>query len=472
MYQITLKPDPTGKTPLYEQLYRSIAMEIGEGRIAAGERLPSKKALAAHLKVSQTTVETAYEMLMSEGYVTSRPRSGYYACEVGRLTPPSDPRPSLPDSAPARDFVCRYSFGTSGVDTQSFPYATWAKLTRETVYRHPDLLQIGSNQGDVALREILARYLYEYRAVNCDARQIVVGAGVEYLLDMLCQLLSQDCRIAVENPCYPKAYTIFSNNAKTTVPIGVDQHGLCVRELADTDASCAYVTPSHQFPTGVVMPIGRRTQLLNWAAEEEGRYIIEDDYDSEFRYSGKPIPALQGLDCGDRVIYLATFSRSIAPSIRIAYMVLPPALLAQYERRFGRYRCTVSRFEQHVLAHFIEGGHLARHLNRMRTLYRKRKDSLLTSLERHFPQNSYAVTGDQTGLHLMLQLNTDRSESQLTTAAAQAGIRLTALSDYLIAPVPARAQLASFVLGYCSMEPSEIEAAVQLLAELWFGGKY
>lgn len=469
MNQITIKLDTANKTPLYEQLYRHIVAEIRDGKIAAGERLPSKKALAAHLKVSQTTVETAYGMLVAEGYVVSRPRSGFYACKVERLSPPIAPLRIAPPAL-AADPTYRYSFGTSGVDTKSFPYATWAKLTRETVYQHPDLLQIGSNQGDEALREVLAKYLHEYRAVRCDARQIVVGAGVEYLLDMLCQLLDPDCQIAVENPCYPKAHTIFANNSKVVLPIGVDRGGMRVDTLVGTEAACAYVTPSHQFPTGAVIPAGRRTQLLNWAAQVPDRYIIEDDYDSEFRYSGKPIPSLQGLDQHGRVVYLSTFSRSIAPSIRIAYMVLPPALLERYRQRFGRYRCTVSRFEQHVLARFIEGGHLARHLNRMRTLYRRRKDSLLHSLGLHFPASSYTVSGTQTGLHLMLQIHTGQPGAALLAAAVRAGVRITTLSDYLIAPEP-RLPSASFVLGYCGMEPDEIDAAIRLLAQAWFSGR-
>lgn len=469
MEQITLKLEPASKTPLYEQLYHYIVTEIGKGQIVAGEKLPSKKGLAAHLKVSQTTVETAYGMLMAEGYVVSRPRSGYYACKVERLSPSAAPEPPPLQPVLVPEPAYSYSFGTSGVDMHSFPYATWAKLTRETLYRHPDLLRIGSNQGDAVLRETLAKYLHEYRAVNCDARQIVVGAGVEYLLDMLCQLLDTDCRIAMENPCYPKAYTIFCNNARTVLPIEVNHGGLCIDALSSSGAACAYVTPSHQFPTGIVMPIGRRTQLLNWAAQETGRYLIEDDYDSEFRYSGKPIPALQGLDQNGRVVYLSTFSRSIAPSIRIAYMVLPPALLDRYEQRFGHYRCTVSRFEQHTLARFIGGGHLSRHLNRMRTLYRRRKDSLLASLAHYFPQGSYSISGEQTGLHLMLRIHTERRETELLAAASKAGIRLAALSDYLITPLPQKMS-ASFVLGYCAMEPEEIESAVRLLATVWFGG--
>ena len=271
------------------------------------------------------------------------------------------------------------------MDTSLFPYASWARISREVISRDPQLLQRGQAQGDAELRQTLAAFLREYRGVCCRAEQIVVGAGLEYLLSVLVQLLPEKSVFAVEDPGYGALWQTLRNHRRRMVPIPVDGGGMQAEALVKSRAQIAYVTPSHQFPMGSTMPVGRRSRLLQWAAAKPGRYLIEDDYDSEFRYASRPIPAMQGMDPEGRVIYIGTFSRSIAPGIRAAYLVLPEALLPVYGERFGFAASTVSRFEQQTLRLFLEQGLYGRHLRRMTLHYRKKQQLLTQELRRRFP---------------------------------------------------------------------------------------
>ena len=350
--------------PLYRQLYRHIVEEIASGGLAAGEKLPSKRRLAADLRVSVSTVETAYQMLVAEGYIAARAKSGFTVCRIEKLDAPVRPAPAAPPEPPAKRWA--YDFGTGSVDTALFPFKTWARIQRETVTAHPELLNHGSRQGDASLRAAIAKYLHAYRGVVCAPEQIVVGAGIEYLVGLLARLFCAST-FAVENPGYPRTAQVLRNNGVRTVFVPVDGDGMTLDALQAGGAQLAYVTPSHQFPTGATMPIARRTELLRWAGAAPGRYVVEDDYDSEFRYDTRPIPSLQGLDQAGRVIYVSTFSKSMAPSMRIGYMVLPVPVLEMYRAEYGVYSSTVSRFEQQTLCRFMEEGHFARHLNRLRS---------------------------------------------------------------------------------------------------------
>ena len=338
--------------PLYRQLYRHIVEEIASGGLAAGEKLPSKAPPAADLRVSVSTVETAYQMLVAEGYIAARAKSGFTVCRIEKLDAPVRPAPAAPPEPPAK----RWAYDLArAVDTALFPFKTWARIQRETVTAHPELLNHGSRQGDASLRAAIAKYLHAYRGVVCAPEQIVVGAGIEYLVGLLARLFCAST-FAVENPGYPRTAQVLRNNGVRTVFVPVDGDGMTLDALQAGGAQLAYVTPSHQFPTGATMPIARRTELLRWAGAAPGRYVVEDDYDSEFRYDTRPIPSLQGLDQAGRVIYVSTFSKSMAPSMRIGYMVLPVPVLEMYRAEYGVYSSTVSRFEQQTLCRFMEEG--------------------------------------------------------------------------------------------------------------------
>ena len=450
MVHLTTALDAASGVPLYEQLYRSLAAEMRTGAISAGTRMPGKRRLAAELSVSVNTVDTAYQMLAAEGYLEARERSGFYVQEY--LALPESAAPAAPPKAEAapKQRPIRYDLSTRGVDPGLFPFRTWARLQKELLYSSPELLTHGDAQGDLALRQALAGYLEEYRGVRCGAHQIVVGAGLEYLLGLLAPLLPGPA--AVENPGYPRAKQVLENNGVACCCLPVDEDGLSIRALSDSGAAVCYVTPSHQFPTGVTMPAGRRAELLHWAARCPGRrYIIEDDYDSEFRFDTRPLPSLQGMAGADGpVVYLSTCSRSLAPSIRIAYMVLPEQLLPAWHAKYRLYSGTVSRFEQQTLARFITGGYFTRHLARERVAYKARRDALTAALQEAFAPEELHLTGLHTGLHLLAELRDPPPDDALRAAAEAEGVRLSLLSDYDLTGGGA-APAGTLVLGYGSL---------------------
>lgn len=449
-------PEFSGDLPLYEQLYRHISTAVQSGQIPPGAKLPSKRQLCATLGVSMSTVETAYALLSAEGYVISKPRSGYVAARIAPLAPPAPAAGPAPAAEPEAAPRWEYSFSTGAVDTSVFPFSSWARITKEAVYENPELLQRGHPQGDLPLRTALAEFLAQYRGVRCAPDQIIVGAGGDYLMSTVLQLLPEYREVALEDPGYPAAYAVVRHHERRAASVPVDGEGMDPDALERSGARLAYVTPSHQFPLGLTMPAGRRSQLLQWAGAAEGRYLIEDDYDSEFRYSSRPIPAMQGLDRQGRVIYLGTFSRSIAPAIRVAYLILPPALLERYRRDFPLAASTVSRFEQEALRRFLEQGLYIRHLRRAGNLYR-RKNLLLTQALSAIP--GAELSGAQAGLHFLLTLP-GREEGELVELAAARGVRVHPLSQYChkIPPLPS-----TLVLGYAGLTEDELPRAAERL---------
>ena len=457
MYNLTFVTDKNKKKLLYEQLYEHIAEEIHSGRISEGERLPSKKSLASHLKISVNTVENAYSILVAEGYIEAKPRSGYY---VQRVEMPILNEVRFADGnrvkkLPEKKY--KIDFKTNSTDVKSFPYATWVRLSKEIMYSKPELLDIGDFRGDVELRENIAKYLHEFRGVHTKPENIVIGAGIEYLLTLLIRILKGKI-YAIENPGYVKVEQIFKNSANAVNYIPVDNGGMSIDYLYHTNSDIVYLTPSHQFPTGVVMPIGRRLDLIKWAAEKEGRYIIEDDYNGEFNFGIKPMPAIQGLSQGDRVIYLSTFSRILAPSIRISYMALPDELMREYEKHFYGYTCTVPRFEQHTLNCFIERGYFSRHLNRVRNIYRKRCEKLYEILNVEDVQ----ISGENAGLHLLVK--TPFAEDFIKTAKNR-GIKLYRLDDYFFSPPQERSDTVR--IGYGGCNDDDIAELAKTVKDVW-----
>ncbi len=483
---LTYVLDPCGRVSLYAQLYACLRRDIEQGVLHAGEKLPSKRRLAEQLHVSVVTVETAYAQLLAEGYLISREKSGYFvrALEPG-LTRPVPPNSGTVEAAgdSADDEPSKHApawfcdFSTNGIDARNFPFATWAKLLREVLSEEQArLLEAVNPQGVPALREQIAAYLYQFRGMTVYPEQILVGAGTEYLYGLLVQLLGRDKVFAVENPGYPKIARIYAQNGAVCRFVPLDESGLSATALRKSGAEVLHISPSHQFPTGLVMPVGRRQELLRWAEEAPGRVIIEDDYDSEFRLTGRPIPALQSIDRTGRVIYTNTFTKSLAPSLRIGYMVLPPKLLQAYRTRLGFYACTVPSFEQYTLAKFMAGGHFERHINRMRTAYRAHRDRLLDCIE-HSPLHTVATINEQhAGLHFLLTVRSPLTDEELTKAAAAQGVRVACLSDYWQQaageyPVPLGTPPASgthtFVLCYSGVQPDRLEEAVRRLCKAW-----
>ncbi len=466
---ITVDLDNQSTTPLYEQIYLHIKQEILIGRLKKGEKLPSTRSLSSHLQVSRNTIDMAYGQLLSEGYVDSLPQKGHYVSDINHmylspmasLVPDKHRTLNKPDTSKAV-LPILYDFSPNAIDSSHFPINIWQKLMKHAFDQDTSSFLLGDNQGDYAFRLAIKHYLEQSRGVNCDICQIIVGAGADYLIQLLSQLLTPTDIIAMEDPSYTQANHIFKSMHLSTVAIPVDAQGMKVEQLQKTSANIAYVTPSHQFPLGSVMSIKRRLSLLQWAKEADNRYIIEDDHDSEFRYIGRPIPALQSLDTNQKVIYIGTFSRSIAPAIRVGYMVLPLPLNTLYQEKLSHYSSTVSRLDQTILTDFLRQGHFERHLNRMKKLYKVKHDTMLECLNGF--GNLITVIGENAGLHLVVQVNLPVSEQTLLEKARKQGIRLYPLSPYFMNDTPTRRP--AFLMGFANLEEDEIQKGLQTFLNL------
>ena len=454
--------------PLYEQIYEYIKEEIRKGSLAAGTRLPSTRELAEHLKVSRSTTQMAYDQLTAEGYIETVPYKGCYVMKIDELVEVEPELPKEfwvePEQEASGAFV---DFSPRGIDLTSFPYNAWRKVTRNTlVDDNKEMFLTGSPQGEPGLREAIRAYLHSARGVNCAAEQIIIGAGSEYLLMLLSRMLGQGRRIAMVNPTYRQAYRVFESLGYDMAPVEMDRYGMDVGRLEESEADVAYIMPSHQYPMGIVMPVKRRQELLTWAAKSGNRYIIEDDYDSEFRYRGKPIPAMQGMDSAGKVIYIGTFSKSIAPAIRVGYLVLPGALLHIYKEQYSFYASTVSRIDQKIIYQFLVEGHYERHLNRMRAIYKSKHDCLLGELKKM--EAFFQIEGEFAGLHVLLNDKKDRGEKWLVDMARMAGVCVYGLSAYYIGDSPS-INRSTIVLGYARLTEEQIRQGIARLYAAWCG---
>lgn len=477
MYDITMQLQTNSGKCLYEQIYEHIRQEIREGKLLAGERLPSTRSLAEYLQVARSTVDYAYDQLLGEGYIEAKPYKGYFVCpleellqlkgstgqEQNRVSDRHTQIAGCVDETSEREATYLYDFSPNAIEMSGFPFGVWKRITKNILNdSNQELFSQGEAQGDYDLRLTISRYLHSSRGVNCSPEQIIVGAGNDYLLLLLEKILGRHVPIAMENPTYKRAYRIFQSFAYQIITVDMDESGMKASQLEEEEARVAYVMPSHQFPTGTVMPIGRRMELLKWAGGDEDRYLIEDDYDSEFRYHGKPIPALQASDEQNKVIYIGTFSKAIAPAIRVSYMVLPGKLLTRYREECGFYSCTVSRIDQRILNEFIREGYFERHLNKMRKIYRTKHELLLDCLKPF--AEKFKISGENAGLHLVLTAKGGRSEQELIQAAAERKVKVYGLSDSLVASGTGRAAV---LLGFGGLNAEEIEKGTKLLEEAW-----
>ena len=464
MELLTFVLDDHGDEPLYHQLYSHIKREIQEGRIDHDDKLPSKRKLADHLGVSQNTVTTAYEQLIDEGYVRSIERKGYFVEKIDNLLIYDEPKEQIIASKDLVDESIKYDFSYEGVDRQSFPFYTWGKITREIINEcDTELLKETESQGDYNLRQSIADYLRQSRGVICSADDIILSSGAEYLFYILFQLFDSEKIYGIENPGYEKLPFLFSSNRVKYIPIDIDENGMTLEGVEESQADIICITPAHQFPTGSIMPISRRVQLLNWMNAKSDRYIVEDDYDSEFKYSGRPIPALKGLKNSNRVIYMGNFSKSLSPGLRVSYMVMPEELMQRYRRDMPFMLCPIPTIEQRVLTEFMEGGYFARHLNRMRNTYRKKRETLVGCISQH--EDKFEVIGADAGLHITVEVDNGMTERELVESAAAQGVKVYGLSSYC----SRERDINRILLGYANITEEEIEEGIELLFRAWMG---
>lgn len=459
---LTYNMDNRQELPLYDYLYRCIKNDILSGRIGIGEKLPSKRSLAKHLNISVITVENAYAQLLLEGYITSCEKKGYFVNDTGCA-----PQASClirPKAEEEFEYAYFADLKSNRIRRNRFPFSTWAKLLRDTLSERPEqLLKTVPYNGVYELRLALAEFLHEFRGMQVLPSQIVICSGTDSMYGRLFCLLD-DATWAVENIGSQKITGLYDMYHAKWKSVPRDEYGVDMNSLYESGCNVVHVSPAQHFPIGTVMPVKRRTELLEWA-DRKGYYIIEDDYDSEFRYKGKPIPALQGSDSNGKVIYTGTFSKSLAPSIRMSYMVLPEHILKIYQEKCRFISSTVSKVDQMILQKFMEEGYYERHLNKTRALYKNRHDVLISSLRKM--KEILEISGENAGVHLLLHFKTDDSEKDLIEKAAKQGVRVYGLSEYCVKENEGNTGKAVILLGYANMNEEKIRAAVQLLCKAW-----
>ena len=469
---LTYSFENIGKESLYQHLYNCIKNDILQGTLSEGYKLPSKRSFAKHLNISTITIETAYNNLLSEGYIYSIPKKGYYVAEISNVfnTPYSNPintrahftSNNSDNTQKTKNYIA--NFNSNQTNPDNFPFSIWAKLLREVINNYRSELMINSPFGGIIeLREAIANHLYNYRGISVSPEQIIIGAGTEYLYGLLIQLLGRDKIYAIENPSYKKIGKIYTKNNISTKYITVENNGISLEELYTSNANILHISPSHHFPSGVVTPISRRYKILQWAAKNSERYIIEDDYDSEFRFIGKPIPTLQSIDNNEKVIYINTFSKSLTSTIRISYMILPPHLLQKYQDELSFYSCTVSTFEQYTLAKFINNGYFEKHINRMRTYYKNLRNKILQCIKQSPIKSQIKITEKDSGLHFLIEINNRLTDTQIKKRAENLNINVSFLSEYYNNPIKKIHNNPILVINYSGIKPEDINNYIELL---------
>lgn len=454
--------------PLYLQLYNFIRQDITDGILKAHQKLPSKRSFSENLGVSVITVENAYEQLIAEGYIYSYPKKGFFVCDLeesfGRsgenLIDNSEVSkvPEFEEKALTKVFDA--DFSSNRILPSHFPYSVWSRVLRDCLTKYQnELLLPQAPSGCYALRKAIADYLHSFRGMKVSPAQVIVGAGTEYLYGLLVQLLGRDKIFCVEDPGYKKVSRVYETNGAVVKYSGITKNGIKIEDLENQKVDVVHISPSHQFPTGVITPVAKRRELLAWASKKDGRYIIEDDYDSEFRMTGIMIPTLQSSDAEGKVIYLNTFTKTLSPNIRVSYMILPPELLEDYYSRLSFYTCPVSSIVQYAISEFIEGGYFEKHINRLKNFYRRQRDFLIREIRKSGLIEYAEISEEDSGLHFLLSLKIKCSDEDFKKILENKKIRLLPLSEYFYEKREKDGHV--FVMNYSSLTEEAVTYAVQ-----------
>ncbi len=458
------------KTPLYAQLYEQIKTDILNGTLKPGTKLKSSREVSAELHISRNTVELAYDQLFAEGFITSRPRRGYYVEALAMKTFQECEAANRPETTEKPDQAIAYDFRCGKLLLSELPCNLWQRLIGRCFHDYrEDLARQGPGFGETGLRTEIQKYIHDYRNVNCTAEQVVVTSGTQFCLGLACQLLKSMNKgpdIAMEEPGYDQSRVTFQNNGLNTCPVGLDRHGPIIKMLAAASVMAAYITPSHQFPTGIVMPLSRRSELAEWAIQKDA-FIIEDDYNCHFQHDLGPLPSLQSL-CTDRVFYLGSFSDILFPCIRVSYMVVPENLLAKLQGWFDSHAPFVPFLTQKPLELFMKEGHWESHLRKMRKNQKLKCQTLVSALKDRFGDN-IQIAGFHSGLHLLVQAKWPVKEDELVRHAYQNGIGVYPTSKYW--NYPKSSEYGTVLLNYGGVSLPDIPVAVDLLYQAWLGNK-
>ncbi|MCI7455446.1 MAG: PLP-dependent aminotransferase family protein [Spirochaetales bacterium] len=448
------------KGHLSKELYKALKKDIEEGNLKRGEKLPSKRAFARNCSVSTITVQNAYDQLVSEGYITAYEKKGYFVSDgVGKKRAAVSFVVKEEEEKAKMDLP---DLSNNRVREDNFPFSIWSRLMRKTMAeKQKQLLSPMATEGVYELRKAISQHLSSFRGMAVSPSQVLVGAGTEYLYSLIIQLLGRDKTYAIEDPGYMKLERIYESNGVKSTRVQLDEKGLSLEMLENSGADIAHISPNHHYPTGITMPLDRRYEILSWAAGKEDRYILEDDYDSEFRVSRNPFPTLYTLDGSGSVIYMNTFSKSLASTVRISYMVLPFDLAERFKEKLSFYSSTVSSFEQYTLASFILDGYFEKHINRMRLFYIRQRKAILSLIYSSPMKDRCSVIENDSGLHFILRLHTTLSDEKVKEILKEEGIKISALSDFSHFSSISH----DFIISYSNLDLEIFKKALSILSD-------
>lgn len=463
--------DRNSNLPIYQQIYEQIKSDILSGNFPEGLRITSIRALASELKVGRNSVKNAYEQLVLEGYITGIPGSGYVVNKLDFYLHQElyDYQKHEKWSTRQSDNTVnkiRYSFQYGELEAASFPNKLWCTYVAD-IFDGPQaqfVHGLGDVKGDLELRQQLKQYLYRSRGVKCETEQIIICSGTQLALEIIIRIFPCGKKVAMEEPCYDGASTVFQSNGFEIQTVPVDKNGIDIKRLSSISVPMVHIAPSHQFPTGAVMPIQNRMEILN-LAYRRNMVIIEDDYDSEFRYKGLPIPSLQSIDQAERVIYVGTFSKALSAGLRMAYLVLPYWLLSAYNEKYRGYQCTVPLLQQRVLAKFMRDGHWEKHIRKL-CLSQKRKHDILVDAIKKNMDGKVRIYGHEAGLHILMEFTDGQKEDVLIQKALACGVQVCPVSPFWLNNGANQGNF--IVLGYGKIKEKDIVPAIELLADTWF----
>lgn len=457
-----MKIDSRSKIPLYLQVYEFYKEKIVQGEFKSGEKLPSKRQLSETLGISINTVSKAYYLLEEEGFINPKERSGYFVEQLNNSFSKKVPT-KVYENSTTETFKAKYDFSSSSIDTELFPYYTFSKLYKEVIESENENILINSEtNGKLEFRKSISKYLRETRGLDTNPENIVISSGMEYLFEIIFYIFSNDKTFGIENPGYDILPSMIESRGFDFKSINISKEGIDISSLLKSNIDLLCVTPSHQFPTGNIMSINNRLEVLNWANSKTSRYIIEDDYDSEFKYVGKPIDPLKKLDTKDKVIYLGSFSKSLAPSLRISYMILPSSLIKILKEDAPFFICSVPVIEQIVMAKFIGNGHFERHLNKMRRIYKKKRELLIENLSKK--NKVLDISGADSGLHIVVEFETDKTDEEILEKAKEKGIKIQSLSEFF--NDKNSTSKSKFLLGFGGLSKDDLEEGVNELLRI------
>ncbi|RIP37073.1 PLP-dependent aminotransferase family protein [Staphylococcus gallinarum] len=453
---------------IYRQIYTRLKEDILSFKYESHEKLPSKRGMAETLNVSVNSVKSAYEQLLAEGYIYAKERKGYFIEPLDRLIIDPDAQTTIGQYKEGKPQRYDYSFSHMSTDMSEFPVDVWTKLLKRVFDNYEYYLSAIPNiKGPVELRQSIAKLVSYQRGIQCHPEQIIIGSGTNTLLKRLMQLLPAEVTIGVENPGYSRFRKLLNEGGTATIPLELDEKGISINQINSAQPDAVIVTPSHQFPTGIIMPVSRRIDLLNWASKTNS-YIIEDDYDSEFKYQTDNIPSLYSFDKNESVIYLGTFSKTLMPGLRLSYMILPTALVQKFETHNFDMIPDFSMLNALTLNLMIKEGYYEKYVKKMHQHYGRKREQLIATLQREF-QDKINIKDTEAGLHFMIDVKSPFTYIEIEQRAQEAQLELYTINRFVVKALKENVGVKTLIIGFSKIKIEQLDDAVQCLKKVLLG---